>query len=281
MVARQRTRWSIWVVVGLVWFVACRDPNGPSARQDFRAAILEDQLATVERWLEAGLDPNEQPTEECSTPLGLAARRGNVEILSTLLAHGARVNAAASPDGATALHCAVTAPEEYPDAVALLVQAGADVDAVAAENRTPLMMAVSRGRVDSVRLILEARPDLELRAADGKTAMDMALALNRPELVEVLRQAGARLHLPPPVSDEEQKGATGVSSIMTSEGLVSVGELWDDARAKIETGVLVDMTPEKNGRIVQVRRYDNQTFRLTFQRRGKTGPFELVRIEVY
>jgi len=76
------------LLLSVVVTAACRDPNSAAARQDFRTAILEDQTETVRRWLDQGLDPNEQASQACSTPLTLAVMRGNSEIIGLILEHG-------------------------------------------------------------------------------------------------------------------------------------------------------------------------------------------------
>jgi ankyrin repeat protein len=268
----------VGVAVALVLSTACRNPNSTSARQEFRTAILEDQAATVRRWLEAGLDPNEQPTEACSTPLALAVMGGNPEVVRLLVDHGANVNAPASPNGQTVLHCAAALEEDAAEMVEMLLQGGADVNAADDERSTALMLAAVRGHVETVKALLAARPGLEARSSAGKTAVELALAANQTEVVDILRRAGALLALPAAPDEDAAAASSGLTSIMTSEGMIMLGETFEEAQPKLDTGTRLDMKQESPTRTVELRRINNQTYRLTFERDGKTGPYRLVRI---
>jgi ankyrin repeat protein len=259
--------------------VACKNVNTPESRQDFRAAIQEEQVATVRRYLDQGLDPNEQPTENCSTPLALAVMGGNNEIIGLLLDHGANLNTPASPNGQTVLHCVAAYEQDAPEMTAYLLQAGADANVVGEDRMTPLMLAAARGHAETVKVLLTAHPDLEARSAAGKTAVEMAAAANRSDVVKILRQAGAKLALPPPSDQDDLAGNTGIISISTEKGLIAVGETFDEARERLETGTRVDFKQVSPTRNIEIRTFNNQTYRLTYERDGKTGPYRLVRIE--
>ena len=259
---------------------ACRDPNSAAARQDFRTAVLEDQVATVKRWLDQGLDPNEQPAEECSTPLAIAVLRGNYQVISLIIEHGGNINAPASPNGQTVLHCLAALDQDAPEMAGFLIQSGADVNAAGEDRVTPLMLAAARGHAETVKVLLAASPDLEARSAAGKTAIELAAAANRADVVSLLRLAGARLALPPPGREEEPTGQTGLISIDTEIGMIMLGETFEAAQSKLETGVRIDFTQVSPTRNTEVRRFNSQTYRLTYDRDGKTGPYRLTRIEV-
>lgn len=279
------TRPASWVIsLGLALAAAlpagCQNPNSAQARQDFRTAILEEQVASVQRWLNQGLDPNEQPVEDCSTPLGLAVQRGNYEIIGLILDRGANVNAPASPNGQTVLHCVAAFDHDSPEMTGYLIQRGAEVDVTREDRMTPLMLASARGHLETVRALLTASPDLELRSAAGKTAIDLAAAARHPEVVSLLRAAGARPTLPPPGSEEETTGETGLTSIATENGLIMLGETFEEAQPKLDTGTRIDLKQVSPVRNVEIRQFNNQAYRLTYEREGKTGPFRLVRIEI-
>jgi ankyrin repeat protein len=280
----MRRRFSCGIGVGFLLAAAlaaaCQNTNSVQARQDFRTAILEEQVSAVQRWLDQGIDPNEQPVEDCSTPLGLAVLRGNYEIIGLILDHGANINAAASPNGQTVLHCIAALDQDSPEMIDYLLQRGAEVDVTREDRMTPLMLASARGHVETVRVLLSASPDLELRSAAGKTAIDLAAAANHPEVVSLLRTAGARPTLPPPGSGEEMTGETGLTSIATENGLIMLGETFEEAQAKLDTGTRLDLKQVSPVRNVEIRRFVSQTYRLTYEREGKTGPYRLVRIEL-
>lgn len=74
--------------------------------------------------------------------------------------------------GDTALHLA--AVECYPGIVRLVLENGADVDAVNSVGRTPLMEASLWGRVENVIVLLEYGADARSRDQDGCGAIDFA-----------------------------------------------------------------------------------------------------------
>jgi ankyrin repeat protein len=99
-------------------------------------------------------------------------------------------------DGWTALHLA--AAFGSPEAVALLLEKGASVDAVSKnpQGNQPLHAALALGRnPDSVRILLEAGADPNARQAGGFTALFSAVAANRRDLAELLIARGADLTL--------------------------------------------------------------------------------------
>jgi hypothetical protein len=206
--------------------------------------------------------------------------RGNTEIIGLILEHGGNINAPASPGGQTVLDCVAAREQEAPELASYLIASGADVNATGQDGVTPLMLAAARGHAETVKILLDARPDLEARSAAGKSAIELAAAANRTEVVSLLRLAGARLALPPPSQQEDLTGQTGLVSIATDNGMIMLGETFEEARPKLETGTRLDFKQASPTRNVEIRRFNNQTYKLTYEREGKTGPYRLIRIEL-
>jgi ankyrin repeat protein len=150
-----------------------------------------------------------------------AARRGDEARVIALLQQGANPNAA-TPTGETALQFAAEADDhaaverlvhagakvannhygvspfiaacEHGDAqvMALLLQAGADVNQPMADGRTPLMVAAETGKPAAVKFLLErgATPNAR-EPAQSQTALMWAAAEGNREAVQLLLQAGA------------------------------------------------------------------------------------------
>ncbi|WP_293676322.1 ankyrin repeat domain-containing protein [uncultured Phenylobacterium sp.] len=74
-------------------------------------------------------------------------------------------------------------------AVALLIAAGADVDAKVEDGDTPLHRAVSFGHADVVRLLIENRASAGIRNDDGLSALDAALVEADPLILQLVRGA--------------------------------------------------------------------------------------------
>lgn len=64
------------------------------------------------------------------------------------------------------------------------------VDARDAYQRTPLIMAATRGHLDVVRLLLERRPNVNAGDSRGYTALDWAATLGHLEIAQMLVREG-------------------------------------------------------------------------------------------
>jgi ankyrin repeat protein len=187
--------------------------------EDFFKAVELDDARTVSALLQRGFDPNSRSPDgqlafalalrqqspkvaealwahpqleidvanaNGETPLMIAALGGQVEWMQRLIARGAKVQRS----GWTPLHYAASGPE--PKAVALLLDAGAAIDARGPNGSTPLMMAVSYGNSTSVQILLERGADRSLVNQHQRTAADYARALGRDRMAAQLSAPGTR-----------------------------------------------------------------------------------------
>ncbi len=120
-----------------------------------------------------------------------AATFGEVGRLAELLAADPALTASYSADGFTALHFAAFFGR--PDAVRLLLERGAEVDALGRGwmTGTALHSAASRRQAENVRLLLEAGADPNVRQSHGWTALHSAAHNGDVASVEALLAAGA------------------------------------------------------------------------------------------
>ena len=99
-----------------------------------------------------------------------------------LLAAGADVNArSANPFSVLPIHSATAG--NHDDVVAVLIDAGADVNATQRHGWTPLHGAAQNGSVASVERLLTAGADPAARNDDGTTAIELAQAAGHEEIV--------------------------------------------------------------------------------------------------
>ena len=177
------------------------------------------------------------------TLLMLAARTGNVDALTLLLAKGADLNAAETRTGTTALMWA--ALENRADAVRVLTKAGADVNArstVTAYPHTPpgvigdaleegysyvgqtvlpkggwtaLMYAARQGALDAARPLAEAGADLTIADQDGTPALTFAIINGHYDVAALLVEKGADVNQP------DRTGATPLYSAVDMHTLVT------------------------------------------------------------
>jgi ankyrin repeat protein len=118
-----------------------------------------------------------------ATPLMRAAKALDIELMKTLLDHGADPSRAL-PNGTTTLAVALTGrgartlTSDTPmfQAVRLLLDRGANVNAAGANGATLLHQSLDRGEA-FVRLLVERGARLDLKDASGRTPLDIALGV--------------------------------------------------------------------------------------------------------
>lgn len=201
----------IYAFVFIVFSVSHAQPT-----VDFFRAIHIDDAGAVKRLLDRGFDPNavddkgqvglylafrdESPKAAAAllahpqtridavnkadeTPLMMAALRGQLDGARQLLDRGAGLNR----PGWTPLHYAASGPE--PRMVALLLERGAQVEALSPNRTTPLMMAARYGPEDAVDLLLARGASLRARNDAGLGAADFAELAGRDSLAARLKAA--------------------------------------------------------------------------------------------
>jgi ankyrin repeat protein len=107
------------------------------------------------------------------SPLGLASFFGQPEAAQLLIERGARVNQAShNPQKVMPLHSA--AAGQHLEVAKLLLEAGAEVDAVQEGGFTPLMSAAQNGQVEMMSLLLDHGADRTKQTPDGRSAYSFA-----------------------------------------------------------------------------------------------------------
>jgi ankyrin repeat protein len=148
-------------------------------------ACLRGRFEIVQALLTAGAKVTSS-RQDVRQPLVYAAR--SPEVLSLLLAHGAKPNAK-SKGGFSPLMSA--ANEGVPSCVSHLLRAGAMVNSKDRQGKTALMYAVSHRRGSSkeiVRQLLRVGAATELRDRNGHTALEYAITFNCFDGEEELRR---------------------------------------------------------------------------------------------
>jgi ankyrin len=163
----------------------------------------------VERLLRARANPN-LALLLGETPLMIASRSGNPDVVTQLIDKGASVNAR-GPRGQTALMWAVS--EQHPDVVKVLLARGADIHArsevwsqmmavpphgkpeynrlIPHGGETALMFAARVGNLPSATLLLAAGAKVNDADAWGVSATTLAAHSGFTEIVELLLDKGA------------------------------------------------------------------------------------------
>ncbi len=152
--------------------------QGTHAEAMIRAAIAGD-AETIGSLLESRLDPVVMD-DYGVTPLMAAAYAGNAEVISLLLQAGADVNSKSGPSGATSLNIG------YGSFIEMRRHDGPRY-----EGDTALMSAVVAGHLDALNILLDAGADVNATDNMGRTALSVARMRNHREAMERLTESGA------------------------------------------------------------------------------------------
>ncbi|HEY1496210.1 MAG TPA: ankyrin repeat domain-containing protein, partial [Candidatus Solibacter sp.] len=129
-----------------------------------------------------------------STALHWAAFHEDLDLVKTLLAAGAKVDAATREGAITPLFMACT--HSNAAVIEALLNAGAGVNSAKANGTTPLMTAAAAGGLDAVRVLLAHGAQVNAKeSAHGQTALMFAAALNRDAVVRLLLAKGAETNV--------------------------------------------------------------------------------------
>jgi ankyrin repeat protein len=94
--------------------------------------------------------------------------------------------------GYTPLHLAAVQQQDLEEVVRLLLDRGAEIEAIDGEHgRTTLQWAVRNGHVKTVKLLLKRKPVLEGRDSYGNTALHIAAQHGQEKVVQLLLDNGA------------------------------------------------------------------------------------------
>jgi uncharacterized protein len=127
----------------------------------------------------------DEPSADGFSPVQLAMFFDHPAAAAVLLRAGADVDAAAThPMGVAAVHAAAASPSGA--GLPLAVAVGADLDRAQQGGFTALHEAAHRGDAAMVDLLLAAGADPTRRTDDGRTPADVARADGHPELADRL-----------------------------------------------------------------------------------------------
>lgn len=153
------------------------------------AAILGD-FESVDTLLQYN-SPVDITTNSGYTPLHLAAEHS--DIVRLLLLNKADPNKRIFHNQETALHVAARCGNSR--TVSMLLEAGADINAACALERTPLIWAIVNKNLDVAHLLIDCGAKVNMEDNEGVTPLYVSFAVNNVALAEKLLQRGARIYV--------------------------------------------------------------------------------------
>ncbi|ETO10326.1 hypothetical protein RFI_27049 [Reticulomyxa filosa] len=135
------------------------------------AACRQGDAKGVKQAIEKGANPNCHINNALgeTIPMSICANKGYQEIASFLVKSGAHPNSTVGFDGSTPLHIASRANQI--EMVTFLIDQGYEIDNANKLKRTPLMEASACGNVDMVKLLCGKGADIDKRDQQQKTAL--------------------------------------------------------------------------------------------------------------
>jgi ankyrin repeat protein len=166
-------------------FDLARQLAGVAGPLDLAEAAAVNDAAQVRARLDDGVEVDRR-TPDGFTALQLAAYFGAPDATAILIGAGADVDAvAANPMRIRPLHAA--AAGRHNDVAALLVDAGADVNGKQRHGWTPLHSAAANGDADLVDRLVTAGADTAATNDDGASPADVAAAAGHGDVAARLR----------------------------------------------------------------------------------------------
>ncbi|KAL8809747.1 MAG: hypothetical protein Q9200_003140 [Gallowayella weberi] len=120
-----------------------------------------------------------------TTAMYLAAKKGNVELVQSLVAAGANVDA--RPLGSNTAMFEAARKGNY-DICQILLEHGAEVDATTIGDNTALWHVVGKSDLGIIRLLLTHGASTSAKTCGGETVLQRAVSKGKPDQVELLLQ---------------------------------------------------------------------------------------------
>jgi hypothetical protein len=161
------------------------DDKPPRVKSVLHIAVARGDLAAVERYLRKDGIPVDLIAEDGLSPLHWSiVSKDPGPMINLLLEHHANVNVRSVPEGATPLMHATQ--RKLLDAVVILLDNGADINAADKSGFTSLHRACEMGSTEIVKILLERGADANVQAEVGHTPLSLAKLRKEHAVVDLL-----------------------------------------------------------------------------------------------
>jgi ankyrin repeat protein len=154
-------------------------------------AAEANNVAKVRELISSGNSVNEVEEDSQRTGLHIAAINGNLQIAAILIKAGARIDARDNLGDTPLLYAA---EHGHLEMAKLLIDVGAQVDAENKNGMTALMAAAKGGDVEMVRTLLARGANPNKSDYTGRDSLGWALDSHRSAVVAILKDAQAHKH---------------------------------------------------------------------------------------
>ncbi|XP_064407175.1 uncharacterized protein LOC135351907 isoform X2 [Halichondria panicea] len=214
--------------------------------RDLWQAVNYSNVIKVRSMLGQGADPNHQlywsdKWADKQPPLHLACWRGYLEIVKTLVTHGARTDKGGGSENMTPLHWACWGGHK--EVVQYLKEVGCSTDVRDRRGLTPLHRACVGGNIQLVKyLVEELKCDVDVTNNDGRTPLDWAVQYGQTEVADYLKSVVStpEPNTPngseqlPSTSSKDDPNLTSSIDIQNQTYLKKLDELMTDESGTIE-----------------------------------------------
>ncbi len=194
------------ILNSIFWILVSVHNAGYSMDNTLCSLVTQGDLVGVSRCLQCKRVNVNAEDRAHNTPLLIAAKKGNLPIVSVLLREGANANAITSADEAPFLSAAQSGNSVI---VNFLLEHGANVNLKVKSGLTPLMVAARFGHGHLVRQFLSKNADYNDTDQGGKTPLIWATvtpgtSIGRRQIIQSLIQKGAQ------VNSQDKEGNTAL-----------------------------------------------------------------------
>lgn len=189
------------------------DSKNGGESEALRIAIRSDNKEIAQLLIKAGAPVNPSITTLWN-PLADAAFAKHFDMMKLLLQYGAKVDA---PDH-RGVPLLLSTGFFDPMTTTILLEAGADTNAVDREGETALMKASGHGLKESVKVLIEHHADVNRKDVKGRTALMHAAAGYVSDAIPLLLENGAD----PNVRDNEGKSALDLADKSNNLGAIAM-----------------------------------------------------------
>ncbi|XP_055383981.1 ankyrin-3 isoform X2 [Condylostylus longicornis] len=168
------------------------NPDAPTVRGEtpLHLAARAKQTDIIRILLRNGAQVDVK-AREGQTPLHVASRLGNIDIVMLLLQHGANVDSK-TKDLYTPLH--ITAKEGQEEVASVLLENNANIDATTKKGFSPLHLAAKYGNVNVAQLLLQKGAQVDTQGKNGVTPLHVANHYDHQNVALMLLEKGASPH---------------------------------------------------------------------------------------